>query len=78
MTENKTHTLASALDFIASEIDSNDLDSFLETENRFVEAARNLDVDYILTGETAGFDKIVTLCNEESIRKEKTNKKIGF
>lgn len=35
-------------------------------------------MDYILTGETAGFDKIVTLCNEESIRKEKTNKKIGF
>ena len=39
---------------------------------------RKLDVDYILTGETAGFDKIITLCNEESIRKEKTNKKIGF
>ena len=39
---------------------------------------RKLDVDYILTGEAAGFDKIVTLCNEESIRKEKANKKIGF
>ena len=33
MTDNKTHTLASALDFIASEIDNNDLDSFLETES---------------------------------------------
>lgn len=33
MTDNKNHTLASALDFIASEIDNNDLDSFLETES---------------------------------------------
>lgn len=39
---------------------------------------RKLDVDYILTGETAGFDKIITLCKEESIRKEKEGKKIGF
>ena len=33
MTDNKNHTLASALDFIASEIECNDLDSFLETES---------------------------------------------
>ena len=39
---------------------------------------RKLDVDYILTGEAAGFDKIVSLCKEESIRKEKDSKKIGF
>ena len=39
---------------------------------------RKLDVDYILTGESAGFDKIVSLCKEESIRKEKESKKIGF
>ena len=39
---------------------------------------RKLDVDYILTGETAGYDKIVTLCKEESIRKDKESKKIGF
>ena len=39
---------------------------------------RKLDVDYILTGEAAGFDKIVTLCNEESIRKGKEGRRIGF
>ena len=39
---------------------------------------RKLDVDYILTGEAAGFDKIVSLCKEERIRKEKESKKIGF
>ena len=39
---------------------------------------RKLDVDYILTGEAAGFDKIVSLCKEERIRKENESKKIGF
>ena len=33
MTDNKTHTLASALDFIASEIENTSLDSFLEADS---------------------------------------------
>ena len=33
MTDNKTHTLASALDFIVNEIDCTSLDSFLETDS---------------------------------------------
>ena len=39
---------------------------------------RKLDVDYILSGRTPDMDKILSLCNAESIHKEVTSKRIGF
>jgi SpoVK/Ycf46/Vps4 family AAA+-type ATPase len=40
--------------------------------------SRKLDVDYILSGRTPDMDKILSLCQAESIQKQQSGKRIGF
>ena len=40
--------------------------------------SRKLDVDYILSGRTPDMEKILSLCNAESIHKTTASKRIGF
>lgn len=65
LTEDEAASLAEEYSFTGGQIEN---------------ITRKLDVDYILTGEGASFDKITAFCKEESIRKPSTtaHRKIGF
>ena len=63
LSDDDAHRLASEYSFTGGQIEN---------------ITRKLDVDYILSGTAPDMEKIVSLCNAESIQKETIGRRIGF